>query len=677
MHFHEIRPLRHLPYPDFKRKVITLFKRPDLTQSKLNEFLQSAQERDEPVETFMERLKTLGQLPFRKMGDAERQVMMVSAFCNGLHDREVARLVATQSKNRVADAVRIAAAATTFTSGEKRNTSKPRRDRTYLTVDQNQNCDDNGNNLHDMQFSDGSRDGDGDDSQHEGDDSVVLAGFERKGGRPNSNFNSRRGRTFNPRSNNYPRNQYQNQRQSNNRPQLTPQELAKLQCDRCGGTGHVWRECSLPSNFREGKILESLCRLCQKPGHFAAQCPKSQLPSPNRDSALAKPDATAPPKVDKKKLLTALVAELTDVASQLDEPELSLMLSARATSSQARKPAPAPRPTSQMDSVFDAANDTSDGEPAVRYTIVNKSGPTPDYKCFDGTPLQVPLVHTSDEFLFAHSECSAKRSLFWVNVGLQDRNIWALADSGSCRNLVNSEFYKTLPIKMELFPPGLIAVVAGDGKDLELVGWTIIRLEFGSHSIYHEFGVVPELPVDVLFGGELMKPHSSTLKYSTTGRNTFELGAGVCSICVTNKNYLKNVKSPVISQSFQRGPPVKLSVYGLALMQRISVPSTGYPDAVDRESKDDVRQNKLRTVLSELGIAELPISNANKHKAVALVARCLDAFATDDEDLGHTEISSHEINTGDHPLSERSCDLFPTVADSLSTSSSTTMRDPA
>jgi len=71
MHFDEIRPLRHLPYWDFKRKVITLFKRPDLTQSKLNEFLQSAQERDESVETYMERLKTLGQLPFRKMGDAE------------------------------------------------------------------------------------------------------------------------------------------------------------------------------------------------------------------------------------------------------------------------------------------------------------------------------------------------------------------------------------------------------------------------------------------------------------------------------------------------------------------------------------------------------------------------------------------------------------------------------
>ena len=137
----------------------------------------------------MQRLKTLGQLPFPKMGDAERQVMLVSAFSNGLLDRKVARLVATQSRNRVTDAVRMAAAANTFTSGERRNVSMPRRERAYLAVDQNRDYYDNVDNLHDLQLSDASREADEDDSQLEPDDSVALVGFDRRNNRPYSNFN--------------------------------------------------------------------------------------------------------------------------------------------------------------------------------------------------------------------------------------------------------------------------------------------------------------------------------------------------------------------------------------------------------------------------------------------------------------------------------------------------------
>ena len=93
-----------------------------------------------------------------------------------------------------------------------------------------------------------------------------------------------------------------------------------------------------------------------------------------------------------------------------------------------------------------------------------------------GKPPSVPLVHTSDEFFAAHGESSARRTLFWVSTTAQDKTIWGLADTGSCRNLINFDFSESLPIKGTMFPPVSITVIAGDGNTLDLVGWTVLKL---------------------------------------------------------------------------------------------------------------------------------------------------------------------------------------------------------
>ena len=46
---------------------------------------------------------------------------------------------------------------------------------------------------------------------------------------------------------------------------------------------------------------------------------------------------------------------------------------------------------------------------------------------------------------------------------------------------------------------------------MDLVGWTILKLEIGNEVVYHEMGVVKELPVPILVGGEMMRPHCSSL----------------------------------------------------------------------------------------------------------------------------------------------------------------------
>ena len=113
---------------------------------------------------------------------------------------------------------------------------------------------------------------------------------------------------------------------------------------------------------------------------------------------------------------------------------------------------------------------------------------------------------------------------FWDPVGIQNKKVWALADTGSCRNLINKDFFDNLPVKPSMFPPGNVTVIAGDGESLDLLGWAVLNLEVAHEIIYHEFGVVRDLSIDLLLRGEMMKPHMCALQYDDKGRNTFKMG---------------------------------------------------------------------------------------------------------------------------------------------------------
>ena len=69
----------------------------------------------------------------------------------------------------------------------------------------------------------------------------------------------------------------------------------------------------------------------------------------------------------------------------------------------------------------------------------------------------------------------------------------------------------------------------------------------------------------------------------------------------------------------------------------------------DQENSQVRRQQKLLNVLNELKINGLKISAKIKRRLTALINKNLGAFAADDDDLGHTDICEHEINTGDKP----------------------------
>ena len=133
---------------------------------------------------------------------------------------------------------------------------------------------------------------------------------------------------------------------------------------------------------------------------------------------------------------------------------------------------------------------------------------------------------------------------------------------------------------------------------MDLVGWTILKLEIGNEVVYHEMGVVKELPVPILVGGEMMRPHCCSLQYTAAGRNNFYLGVSSCSICRSNLTFLQGEHSPQLTKVFPRSAPVKIQTFALIPGQRVSVLDSEPVESSKQRSKSVVDQEKLRTVLS-------------------------------------------------------------------------------
>ena len=68
--------------------------------------------------------------------------------------------------------------------------------------------------------------------------------------------------------------------------------------------------------------------------------------------------------------------------------------------------------------------------------------------------------------------------------------------------------------------------------------------EIGGHSLYHEYGIVGNMPLDAVCGSEIMKPHGTLLEYRSDGPNVFELRNPSCSICEVNRDILQREQSP-------------------------------------------------------------------------------------------------------------------------------------
>ena len=157
----------------------------------------------------------------------------------------------------------------------------------------------------------------------------------------------------------------------------------------------------------------------------------------------------------------------------------------------------------------------------------------------DGTAIvcegQQSPVQVLDPALPAMSEESTpgtpRMQLFFVLAAVQTRPVWILADSGSVRNLIDESTFKKLPFQPRLREPGDVKVIGGNGEALDLRGFVVLPVSLGNTLLWHEFGVVPELPLEVLIGADVLAAHRCSLLYLKNNRKRLLFGQTSCSHC--------------------------------------------------------------------------------------------------------------------------------------------------
>ena len=113
-HFPEVQPYKSYNYPEFHKKIIRIFKTPDLTHVNIDELMSGQAHQDETLVYYMDRVQDNVAKAFPKLPDANRQNLSVVMFCQGGRDHDVARMTAIQATGDFASAPRIAASAMAF-----------------------------------------------------------------------------------------------------------------------------------------------------------------------------------------------------------------------------------------------------------------------------------------------------------------------------------------------------------------------------------------------------------------------------------------------------------------------------------------------------------------------------------------------------------------------------------
>ncbi len=155
------------------------------------------------------------------------------------------------------------------------------------------------------------------------------------------------------------------------------------------------------------------------------------------------------------------------------------------------------------------------------------------------TPQNDSPVQAIDPVLPAMSEESIpgtpRMQLFFVLSAVQTLPVVILADSGSVHNLIDESVFNRLPLKPPIKDPGDIRVIGGNGEALDLKGFAVLPVSLGSNLIWHEFGVVPNLPLEVLVGADVLAPHLCSLLYLTTNKKRLQFGVKECPRCAQHR----------------------------------------------------------------------------------------------------------------------------------------------
>lgn len=101
----------------------------------------------------------------------------------------------------------------------------------------------------------------------------------------------------------------------------------------------------------------------------------------------------------------------------------------------------------------------------------------------------------SGDVAMVGEEASACLKLFIVFGTLLLVDLWILADLKSSRNLIAKEAFNKFPFKPPMIDCSDVHVVGDSGDELTVLRWTVVSISINFLQFWHEFCVVPELPL--------------------------------------------------------------------------------------------------------------------------------------------------------------------------------------
>ena len=286
---------------------------------------------------------------------------------------------------------------------------------------------------------------------------------------------------------------------------------------------------------------------------------------------------------------------------------------------------------------------------------------------------------------------SARMQLFFVLGAVQTLPTWILADSGSVQNLVDETVYKKLPYQPPIRDLGDCRVIGGNGEPLNLKGFTVLPVTLGTKLLWHEFGVVPNLMLEVLIYADVLMNHQCSLLYLKDNQKRLMFGNENCKECErfqTNPEFGASAGLKFVDRNpKRRRNRCKIGANFVATLPKTDEheqnktqlePDTVHvkpevvhfkPEVVHFKPKavhfkpevvhfkpeaENLRQEKNLTceqqteklqVLSDLRVSILPIPDHVRKRLVEVIKENLDAFAASPIDLGRTSVVVHTIKT--------------------------------
>ena len=119
---------------------------------------------------------------------------------------------------------------------------------------------------------------------------------------------------------------------------------------------------------------------------------------------------------------------------------------------------------------------------------------------------------------------TARIQLFFVHGTVQTFLTWILEDSGSARNLIDDAVYKKLLYQPPIRYLGACRVIGGNGDALDLRDFAVLFVTLGTTLLWHEFGVVPNHPIKVLIGADVLSKNQCSLLNLKNNQQTLLFG---------------------------------------------------------------------------------------------------------------------------------------------------------